>query len=148
MNTCYYCEIVLIVLFEIPRAESCTKNKDCGDNQCCALQLRLFGYKGYCFPMKSLGEVCTPSVKVGKHFTCGCSAGLTCAITAIDKFKNPKFRCVRIPTEAPELSEKVRRIRIHDEPSRESPFALKFSRYLENVLKRQKQAKKSPHAQS
>ena len=44
--------------------QPCEKNSQCGENQCCALRLKLFGYKGYCLRTKSLGEVCSPNVMV------------------------------------------------------------------------------------
>ena len=61
---------------------------------------------------------------------CGCNVGLTCAITDIDKFKNPKYRCVRIPTQAPEVLERP------NQPSQNSPYALMFTQYLESRLNR------------
>ena len=50
--------------FFLLQMQPCEKNSQCGDNQCCALRLRLFGYKGYCFKTKSLGEMCSPNVMV------------------------------------------------------------------------------------
>ncbi|XP_065066878.1 AVIToxin-VAR1-like [Rhopilema esculentum] len=114
--------------------QPCEKNSQCGENQCCALRLKLFGYKGYCLRTKSLGEVCSPNVMNGKHFTCSCTVGLTCAITDLDKFKNPKYRCVRIPTEVPEVSERPSRP-VEDTPQN-SPYAIMFNKYLQSRLNR------------
>jgi len=114
--------------------QPCQRNSQCGQNQCCALRLKVFGYKGYCLKTKSLGEMCSPNVMNGKHFTCGCNVGLTCAITDLDKFKNPKYRCVRIPTEAPEVVE--RPSQPVEDTSQNSPYALMFGKYLESRLNR------------
>lgn len=140
MNAQFYIATGIILVLSGSKSVSsmmqpCEKNSECGENQCCALRLRLFGYKGYCLKTKSLGEVCSPTVMKGKHFTCGCSVGLTCAITDLDKFKNPKYRCVRIPTEAPEVSERSRAPAVEDTPQN-SPYALMFSKYLESRLNR------------
>eukprot|EP00112_Aurelia_sp_Birch-Aquarium-sp1_P009438 Seg2072.2 transcript_id=Seg2072.2/GoldUCD/mRNA.D3Y31 product="hypothetical protein" protein_id=Seg2072.2/GoldUCD/D3Y31 len=114
--------------------QPCEKNSQCGANQCCALQLRFLGYKGYCFRMKSLGEMCSPSVRNGKHFTCGCRVGLTCAITDLDRNRNPKFRCVRIPTETPEIAEK-QSFPVNDSPQN-SMLVKMFTKYLRENSKR------------
>lgn len=142
--------IVALFLFDsktfAQMMQPCAKNSACGEGHCCALRLRLFGFKGYCLRTKSLGEVCSPSVKTGKHFTCGCSVGLTCAITDVDKFKNPKYRCVRIPTETPELSEKTRNPDV--EPAKDSSYAIMFSKYLQNRFNRLRNKNKKTAKQS
>ena len=84
---------------------------------------------------------------------CGCKKRLTCAEVDKDKFKNPKYRCVRVPKNIPETGEphpnQAPERKIKDDPSikvdplrkrsvEDEPWGvLLLKKYFKNRLERQ-----------
>lgn len=85
--------------------KKCKDSAACGPGYCCAMRVK--NQVGFCMQNKQLGELCFYSYTKGYTFTCGCDAGLACAIVERDRItEKEKFRCVQIPPMVKEHLEK------------------------------------------